>query len=80
MRLVNVKTQKNIGWAYLDEHGQAYVSLVPYVDRAIYHFFEMDKYNMYKPENATEATFQHDLRLPADIEIRSCTPRGPDVG
>ena len=78
MRLVNIKTKKNIGWLYLDEHGQSYVSLIAHVDRAIYRFYEMDTYNMYKPEFATEATLQRNLRLPSGIEIRSCSPQGPD--
>ncbi len=74
-KLVESNTGKLVGWLYLDERGNPYVSLVPYVDRALYAAFHMPGHNMHRSEYATEAVMQVNLRMPKGIEVRSCTQK-----
>ncbi len=65
---------RTIGWLYIDEHGTDYIVLKPHVRRDVYNAFGMNWFNHYRPDTDTEVMAQLPyLRLPAGVEVRSCT-------
>ncbi|MDQ2858124.1 MAG: hypothetical protein M3R53_05650 [Candidatus Eremiobacteraeota bacterium] len=72
-RLVDTRSEKLVGWLYLDEHATISVALIPHVDRKIYAAFGMAGHNWHRPDYPTEAIIQPNFRMPKGIEVRSCT-------
>lgn len=73
-RLIDMTTKHSntIGWVYTDADGSDWVALKPYVRKDIYRWFSMDRFNLHRPNYATEPVGRIPLNLPPNVEVGSC--------
>jgi hypothetical protein len=73
-RLIDTTTKRSntIGWVYTDADGTLWVVLKPYVRKDLYRWFAMDRFNLHRPDHATEPVGRIPLNLPPNVEVASC--------
>lgn len=73
-RLIDTTTKggDTVGWVYTDADGTNWVVLKPYVRKDLYRWFSMDRFNLHRPNYATEPIGRVPLNLPPYVEVGSC--------